>query len=99
MIRYIGFLHICQEEQLEYYRKTLNIAKNPKYDGYQKGYASMVYKCLIKKSSDSDIGSKIVPNQQLAEELHNQLLGKLKNEKYYHHSGCWSRRYAINKQI
>ena len=24
--------------------KTFNIAKNPKYDGYQQGLASMVYK-------------------------------------------------------
>ena len=24
--------------------KTFNIAKNPKYDGYQRGLASMVYK-------------------------------------------------------
>ena len=81
MIRYIGFLHICQEEQLEYCRKVLNIAKNPKYDGYQKGYASMIYKCLIKKSSDSSIGSKIVPNQQLAEELHKPIIRKIEKRK------------------
>ena len=30
------------------YDKTFNIAKNPKYDGYQCGLASMVYKFLIK---------------------------------------------------
>ena len=28
--------------------KAFNITKNPKYDGYQRGIASMVYKCLIK---------------------------------------------------
>ena len=28
--------------------KAFNIAKNPKYDGYQGGLASMVYKFLIK---------------------------------------------------
>ena len=27
--------------------KAFNIAKNPKYDGYQKAFASMVYKFLI----------------------------------------------------
>ena len=27
-----------------------NIAKNPKYDGYQRGLASMVYKSFDKKS-------------------------------------------------
>ena len=29
--------------------KAFNIAKNPKYDGYQRGLASMVYKCFYKK--------------------------------------------------
>ena len=28
--------------------KAFNIAKNPKYDGYQRGLASMVYKCFDK---------------------------------------------------
>ena len=28
--------------------KAFNIAKNPKYDGYQRGLASMFYKFLIK---------------------------------------------------
>ena len=28
--------------------KAFNIAKNPKYDGYQRGIASMVYNVLIK---------------------------------------------------
>ena len=30
--------------------KAFNIAKNPKYDGYQRGLASMVYKYFDKKS-------------------------------------------------
>ena len=30
--------------------KAFNIVKNPKYDGYQRGLASMVYKCFDKKS-------------------------------------------------
>ena len=29
--------------------KTFNIAKNPKYDGYQRSLASVVYKCFDKK--------------------------------------------------
>ena len=29
--------------------KGFNIAKNPKYDGSQRGLASMVYKCFDKK--------------------------------------------------
>ena len=35
--------------------KAFNIAKNPKYDGYQKGFASMVYTFFDKKSRGSDI--------------------------------------------
>ena len=31
--------------------KAFNIAKNPKYDGYQRGLASMVYKFFDKKAS------------------------------------------------
>ena len=35
--------------------KAFNIAKDPKYDGYQRGLASMVYKFFDKKSSGSGI--------------------------------------------
>ena len=31
--------------------KAFNIAKNPKYDGYQRGLASMVYKFFDKKTA------------------------------------------------
>ena len=31
--------------------KAFNIAKNPKYDGYQRGLASMVFKLLYRKSA------------------------------------------------
>ena len=33
--------------------KAFNIAKNPKYDGYQRGLASMVYKFFDKTSAGS----------------------------------------------
>ena len=45
--------------------KPFKIAKNPKYDGYQRGLASMVYKFFNKKSSGSSI-TAIKPNYQLA---------------------------------
>ena len=35
--------------------KAFNIAKNPKYDGYQKGLASMVYKFFDKKIKGSGV--------------------------------------------
>ena len=37
--------------------KGLNIAKNPKYDRYQRGLASMVYKFFNKKTAGSGIKS------------------------------------------
>ena len=35
--------------------KGFNIAKNPKYDGFQKRLASMVYKFFDKKSKGSSV--------------------------------------------
>ena len=35
--------------------KVFNIAKNPKYDGYQRGLASMVYKFFDKKSKEAGL--------------------------------------------
>ena len=41
--------------------KAFNIATNPKYDGYQSGLASMVYKFFDKKSKGSGIAT--LPNK------------------------------------
>ena len=38
--------------------KAFNIASDPKYDGYQRGLASMVYKFFDKKSSGGNITNK-----------------------------------------
>ena len=38
--------------------KAFNISKNPKYDGYQRGIASMVYKFLNKKSKGSGVAKR-----------------------------------------
>ena len=77
--------------------KAFNIAKNPKYHGYQGGLASMVYNCFDKKSAGSGIyddnnnnNNNIKQNQhpldlaalQLAEELHKPILDNLKKEKF-----------------
>ena len=35
--------------------KTFNIAKNTKYDGYQRGLASMAYRFFNKKSKESGV--------------------------------------------
>ena len=39
--------------------KAFNIAKNLKYDGYQRGLASVVYKFFGKKTSGSSIKQRI----------------------------------------
>ena len=44
--------------------KVFNIAKNPKYDGYQRGLASMVYKFFDKKTSGSGIKNENISNQR-----------------------------------
>ena len=67
--------------------RAFNIAKNPKYDGYQRGLASMVYKFFNKKSSGSGtkhVNTKITSqNQQLAEELHKPIIRKFEKRKVY----------------
>ena len=59
--------------------KAFKIASDPKYNGYQRGLASMVYKFFDKKSSGSSIANK--PNYQLANELHRPIIKKLKKRK------------------
>ena len=56
--------------------KTIDIAKNPKYDGYQRGLASMAYKYFNKKTSGSGIKNKNISNKELAEELHKPIIKK-----------------------
>ena len=53
--------------------KAFKIASDPKYDGYQRGLASMVYKFFDKKSSGSGITE---PNDQLADEIHKLIIRK-----------------------
>ena len=61
--------------------KAFNIAKDKKYDGYQRGLASMVYKLFNKKSAGSGAknfnNTKLAPqNQKLAEALHKPIIKK-----------------------
>ena len=56
--------------------KTFNIAKNPKYDGYQRGLASMVYKFFDKKSTGSGVNIPLEFNEQLAKELKKPIIRK-----------------------
>ena len=60
--------------------KAFKIASDRKYDGYQRGLASMVYKCFDKKSSGSSTNK---PNYPLADELHKPIIKKCKRRKVY----------------
>ena len=68
--------------------KAFNIAKDARYDGYQRGLASMVYKFFDKKTSCSGVTTlanksaiKSIPqNEQLAEELYKPMNRKLKKD-------------------
>ena len=67
--------------------KAFKIASDQKYDGYQRGLASMVYKFFDKKSKGSGLANN-KENIQLADELHkpiNQLLENLEKERCIHH--------------
>ena len=71
--------------------KAINIAKNPKYDGYQRGLASMVYKFFDKKSTSlpdkslngSGVNIPLKFNEQLAKDLHNPIIRNLKKRTVY----------------
>ena len=59
--------------------KRFNVAKSQKYDGYQRGLASVVYKFFDKKSLGSGIA--MLQNKQLAEELHKPIIRRFKKKK------------------
>ena len=62
--------------------KAFNIAKNPKYDGCQRGLASMVYNFFDKKSADSGVDIAVKHNEQLAKELHKPIIRNFKKEQF-----------------
>ena len=51
------------------HNKAFNIAKNQKYDRFQRGLASIVYNFLIKKSAVISIKKENISNKELTEEL------------------------------
>ena len=81
--------------------KAFNIIKNWKYDGYQRGLASMVYKIFNKKTSGRTVKNKNLSNKELAEELHNPIIRKFKQRKVQSPfiDNILDADLAINKQI
>ena len=68
--------------------KAFNIAKDTKYDGYQRGLASMVYKVFDSKVEGSGAknvnNTKLTPqNKQLAEELYKPIIKKFEKRKVH----------------
>ena len=61
--------------------KAFKIESDLKYDGYQRGLASMVYKFFDKKSKGGGITNE--SNYQLANELHKPIIKKIKKTKIY----------------
>ena len=62
--------------------KAFKIASDQKYDGYQRGLASVVCKFFDKKSSGSGLAYNN-ENMQLANELHTPIIKKFKKIKVY----------------
>ena len=58
--------------------KAFKVANDLKYDRYQRGLASMVYKFFDKKSC---VANEL--NYQIGNELHKQIIRKLKRRKFY----------------
>ena len=73
---YQDFKHLCD--------KVLNIVKILKYDGYQRGFASMVYNVFDKRISGGVVKNENISNQELVEKLHNQLFENLRSQIYTH---------------
>ena len=72
--------------------KTFNTAKTPKFDGYQRGLASVIHKIFKKKSvmHVDQPSSYAIPtrtgiasdDQQLTKELHKQIIRKYRSVSY-----------------
>ena len=66
--------------------KAYDIASNPKYDGYQRGLASMVYRFCDKKSIGSGMAEPSVlacNSSILADERHKPIIRKFNKRKVY----------------
>ena len=56
--------------------RAYEIARNHKYHGYQRAFASMIYKIFDEKT-----GLEVSVNEELAEELHKPVIKKIKRRK------------------
>ena len=63
--------------------KAFNVAKTPKYNGYQCGLASVVNRYFDKKSLDDDVKIKLCQINNQPKNYANQLLENLKKRKVF----------------
>ena len=64
--------------------QAFNTESDPKYDGCQRGLASMLYKFFDKKTTRGGFINEL--NYQLADDLHKAIIRKFKKkQKYIHH--------------
>ena len=73
----------ASDKTLGYKYKAFNTAENPKYDGFQRGLASMVYKVFDKNTLGSDIKNENISNKELAEEWHKPIIRKFQKRKVH----------------
>ena len=66
--------------------KAFKIARDQKYDGYQRGLASMVFEFFDKKSQGSGHSLQVASNNeniQIADKLHKPIIKNFKKRKVY----------------
>ena len=63
--------------------KAINTAKNLKYDRYQCGLASMVYKFFDEKTCDGTGENEIIFNQELAEKMQKPTIRKFEKRRLH----------------
>ena len=76
---------------------AFNIAKNPRYDRYQRGLTLTVYKLFDKKTVGGAVKNEIMQNKELADRLNKPII--MYNIFYRQYLGSWFSWYAVIKQI
>ena len=77
MTWFMEILKICLEKKLlikVLCDDAFNIAKNPRYDRYQRGLTLMVYKFFDKKTVGGAVKNEIMQNKELADRLNKPII-------------------------
>ena len=63
--------------------KVFDIAKNPKYDGYQRGLALMVSEFFDENISNGTVKTEVISSKELPEELQKPIIRKFEKRKVH----------------